>query len=86
MPASVPLRRDFDARHLRKLASRCKDAGRFVFRGRRIGGMVICSKLSGGTAKEPRPACFPSVLNGAGLFGLPLKLDHRAFKVFADLV
>ncbi len=26
MPASVPLRRDFDARHLRKLASRCKDA------------------------------------------------------------
>ena len=25
MPASVPLRRDFDARHLRKLASRCKD-------------------------------------------------------------
>ena len=28
MPASVPLRRDFDARHLRKLASRCKDAGR----------------------------------------------------------
>ena len=24
MPASVPLRRDFD--HLRKLASRCKDA------------------------------------------------------------
>ena len=26
MPARVPLRRDFDARHLRKLASRCKDA------------------------------------------------------------
>ena len=26
MPASVPLRRDFDARHLRKLANRCKDA------------------------------------------------------------
>ena len=26
MPASVPLRRDFDAHHLRKLASRCKDA------------------------------------------------------------
>ena len=26
MPASVSLRRDFDARHLRKLASRCKDA------------------------------------------------------------
>ena len=26
MPASVPLRRGNDARHLRKLASRCKDA------------------------------------------------------------
>ncbi len=26
MPASVSLRADFDARHLRKLASRCKDA------------------------------------------------------------
>ena len=28
MPASVPLRRDFDARHLRKLAQPCKDARR----------------------------------------------------------
>ena len=26
MPASVPLRADFDAHHLRRLASRCKDA------------------------------------------------------------
>ena len=40
------------------------------------GGVVICSKLSGGTAKEP--ACFPSVLNGAGLFGLPLKTARSA--------
>ena len=41
MPASVPLRRDFDARHLRKLASRCKDARHGMSRGEaaRIGGM-----------------------------------------------
>ena len=39
MPASVPLRRDFDARHLRKLASRCKDARQ----SRRLWGRVRLS-------------------------------------------
>ncbi len=44
----------------------------FVFRGRR--GDLL--KIIWWDTREP--ACFPSVLNGAGLFGLPLKTARSA--------
>ena len=65
MPASVPFRADFDARHLRRLASRCKDARQ----SRRLLSLAAAYGRSGLVAEKFRsPISFrpPVARSGAG--------------------
>ena len=52
----------------------------FVFRGRRgdLLKIIWWDIRADGAENAKEPACFPSVLNGAGLFGLPLKTARSA--------